>query len=207
MANTDSFIDEVNEEVRRDRTQAFLRRWAPVGALLVVVVVGGAAWVEWSRARDSAGAQAFGDALLAARRADGDAQLASIEADTPAQSALRDMLAADDEAPDPAALLAIAETPDLAPVYRDLAILKAMLAGGSGDAGRDAALLEDIARPGRPYRLLAVERQALAAVAAGDEATALTLLRLLTQDAAATESLRRRATQTIVALGAEPDPA
>jgi hypothetical protein len=33
MANTDSFIDEVNEEVRRDRLFAFFRKWAWLAVL------------------------------------------------------------------------------------------------------------------------------------------------------------------------------
>jgi hypothetical protein len=50
MANTDSFIDEVNEEVRRDRLFAFFRKWAWLAILIVVLVVGGAAYLEY-RAR------------------------------------------------------------------------------------------------------------------------------------------------------------
>lgn len=216
MANTDGFINEVNEEVRRDRMTAMFRRWAPVGVLLVIAIVGGAAWVEWSRARETARAEAFGDAVLAAQsREDPQARraaLSDIEADVADRAGVLGLLtsgtaAGDDGAVDPAALLALADTPGLAPVYRDLAVLKAMLAGGSGDAARDAALLDEIATPGRPYRHLAIERQAMVAIATGDEATALTLLRLLTQEAGVTQSLRRRAAQTIVALGAEPEPA
>jgi len=56
MANTDSFIDEVNEEVRRDRLFAVFRKWAWLAILVVVVVVGGAAWFEYQRTQRTAAA-------------------------------------------------------------------------------------------------------------------------------------------------------
>lgn len=219
MSSSDSFINEVTEEVRRDRLFTLMRRWGWVAVLLVLVLVGGAAWTEWSRARERAQAQAFGDALLtalagddmAARRAaladvvpqDGEqaAVLSLIRAATLRGGAGADPEAARDE------LLALSEMTDLDPTYRHLAVLKAILAGGTGDAARDAALLEELAAPGAPYRTLAVEQQALAALDADDEAAALTLLRQLTEDADASQALRRRATQLIVALGASPEPA
>ncbi|WP_159075214.1 hypothetical protein [Celeribacter baekdonensis] len=41
MSQTDSFIDEVTEEVRRDKFYAFLRRFGWIGILAVCVLVGG----------------------------------------------------------------------------------------------------------------------------------------------------------------------
>ena len=223
MANTDSFIDEVNEEVRRDRLSRALKRWGWVGALAVLVIVGGAAANEWRQSRAEARAQAFGDAILAAISADAPAArregLAAIEPATDAQGAILTLMRAaaagapDEEGGelDPAAgnddLLALAETPDLPRRYRDLALLKVMLAGGTGEAGQDGSILETLAAPGAPYRTLAVEMQALRALDASDEATAITLLRTLTQDAEASQALRTRAIQLIVALGASPEPA
>ncbi|KKK62940.1 hypothetical protein LCGC14_2999320, partial [marine sediment metagenome] len=70
MSNTDSFIDEVTEEVRRERLFGFLRRYGWIAVLAVVLIVGGAAYNEWRNASERAEAQAFGDALLAALEAD-----------------------------------------------------------------------------------------------------------------------------------------
>ncbi len=219
MSNTDSFIDEVTEEVRRDRLFGLMRRWGWVAVLLVLLLVGAAAWTEWSRARERAQAQAFGDALLTAMAGDDisarRAALADVVPEGGEQAAILSLIRAatlrSGENADPEAardeLLALSEATDLDATYRHLAVLKAMLAGGTGDAMRDAALLEELAAPGAPYRTLAVEQQALAALDAGDEATALTLLRRLTEDAEATQALRRRATQLIVALGASLEPA
>jgi hypothetical protein len=220
MSNPDSFIDEVSEEVRRDRLYGFFRRWAWVGVLLVVVVVGGAAFTEWRRAQAEARAEAFGAAVLAALAlSDASAREAALDAVAPATPEQGTILALLEGAQaleaaaegDRAAVVALVDAAEAAsevgPIYADLAILKAMLAGGTGDAARDAALLEGLALPGRPFRVLAVEQQALRALEAGDEGTALTLLRLLSEDAEATDALRRRALQLIVALGASPEPA
>ena len=60
MSNPDSFIDEVTEAVRRDRLFAMFRKYGWIGAVLVLGVVGGSAWIEWSKAR----AMARGPILL-----------------------------------------------------------------------------------------------------------------------------------------------
>lgn len=213
MSNTDSFIDEVTEDLRRDRMSMLLRRWGWVAVLAVVVLVGGAAFNEWRKAQAEARAQAFGDALVSALdAADPATALAAVEAASPEQGIVLALARAGtlaDAAPAEAAatLLALGDDATLPADYRDLALLKAIWLGGSGDAARDAAILADLATPGRPYRPLAVEQQAFAAIAAGDPATAATLLRLLTEDAEASEALRQRARQTIVALGLEAEPA
>lgn len=218
MSNSESFIEEVSEEVRRDRLYGLLRRWGWVGVLAIVVIVGGAAWNEWSKARDVAAAQAFGDAVLSAVRGDDmAARRAALDAVTPDdadQAAILGLLRAtallngDDSDPDAAraAFLDVADAPEVPAIYRHLALLKAILAGGTDDAARDGMILEELAAPGAPFRTLAVEQQALMAVDAGDTGTAVTLLRALLDDAETTQSLRQRAQQLIVALGAEIEP-
>ena len=66
MSETDSFIDEVTEEVRRDRLFGLMRRYGWIAVLAVLLIVGGAAYREYSRASDQSAARALGDALLAA---------------------------------------------------------------------------------------------------------------------------------------------
>jgi hypothetical protein len=79
VSNPDSFIDEVTEEVRRDRLFAAFRRYGWIAVLAVLGIVGGAAWNEWQKAQAVERAQAFGDALLA-----------SLEATTPEARRSRD---------------------------------------------------------------------------------------------------------------------
>ena len=47
MSNNESFIDEVTEEVRRDRLFAMFRKYGWIGVVLVLGVVGGAAYTDW----------------------------------------------------------------------------------------------------------------------------------------------------------------
>jgi len=67
VSNTDSFIDEVTEEVRRDRLFALMRRYGWIAVLAILLLVGGAAWNEWRKAREASLAQAAGDALATAQ--------------------------------------------------------------------------------------------------------------------------------------------
>jgi hypothetical protein len=209
MANSDSFINEVTEEVRRDRLFGFFRRWAWLIILIVVMLVGGAAWLEWDRNRTEARAQAFGDALLSAldqpEAAARIAALGTLLPDTPAAQMTLGLLLANEEAADgqtaeaAARLRALAALPDIARRYRDLALLKAHMLDPEGDA-QAQLVLETLATPGAPYRVLAEEQLALMAVRAGDLARAGDILRRIENDAAATPGLQQRASQLIVAL-------
>ena len=66
MSETESFIEEVTEEVRRDKLFALYRRYGWIAFLLVVLIVGGAAYREWRIHTEAQAAQAFGDAIMTA---------------------------------------------------------------------------------------------------------------------------------------------
>lgn len=209
MSNPDSFIEEVTEEVRRDRLFGLFRKYGWIGAVVVVGIVGGAAWNEWSKARDEARAQAFGDALVDAldqgtpeeRRA----ALAAVPADGQ-QTALVQLVLASDPVADKAATLAaldlvIADT-TLAPAYRDLATLRRVLVAGADMPLADRrAALDGIATPGRPYRTLAQEQLAYLLVEEGKTDEALAAMATLVQDQEASGAMRARIGQMITALG------
>ncbi len=74
MSNPDSFIEEVTEEVRRDKLFAMFRKYGWIGGLLVVGIVGGAAWNEWQKSQAMARAEGFGDAMLEALDQGGEAE-------------------------------------------------------------------------------------------------------------------------------------
>ncbi|WP_341861370.1 hypothetical protein [Gymnodinialimonas sp. 57CJ19] len=209
MANTDSFIDEVSEEVRRDRLYGLMRRWGWIPVLLVLAIVGGAAYLEWKSAQDRAQAEAFGDALLQALDAeDTQARIAALEAvETPSAEAsiILALLTAgeaangEDRVDAAARLRAAADAPGVARRYVDLALLKAEMLDPAPEA-EARIVLEALAAPGAPYSALAEEQLALMEVRAGDLDAALDRLRAIERSAAATAGLQQRAAQLIVAL-------
>ena len=216
LANQDSFIEEVNEEVRRDRLYALLRRYGWIAVLLIVILVGGAAWNEWRKASDRAEAEALGNAVVAALETAGPEArrqaLAGIETgeDRGAEALVALLLAGADRetgagAEARAGLERLAGDADLAPLYRDLAALKAvLLSGGELSAEDRISRLQGLALPGAPYRLLALEQIALAEVARGDVEAALGRLREIAADGQVTPGQRRRTAQLMVALGGAP---
>ncbi len=211
MANTDSFIEEVNEELRRDRLFAMFRKWGWIPILLVLILVGGAAYREYALAQREAAARAFGDALIGAldaeTSADRQSALAAVSTENETAQALLALLQSAEQATgsdrDAAAagLRALADLPDLSPRYRDLALLKAHLLDPQ-EATAALAMLDQLALPGRPYRPLAMEQQALVHIAEGDIEAGIALLRLLEQDSQATPGLQQRTSQLIVAIEA-----
>lgn len=214
MSDTDSFINEVTEEVRRDRLFAALRKYGWIGVVVVLLVVGGASYNEYSKAKAEAAAQAAGDAITQALSAD-DAQaraeaLAEIEVGE-GPRILAEMLragelyAAGDAAGAVAALAPFVGDATLDAGYRDLAVLKtAMMGAGEIAPEERISMLAGIAAPGAPYRLLAEEQIAVAQVEAGDVDAAIEGLRAIAEDGAASQGLRQRARQMIVALGGDP---
>ncbi len=216
MSNNDSFIDEVTEEVRRDRLYGLMRRYGWIAILLVVVLVGGAAFREYQKASAERAAQAFGDAILAALETgeseDRIAALGAIEAPNEGGRAILQMLLASEEASagqDAAAadrLQQVATTEEIPQIYRQIASYKALSRDGS-DLGLDErrAGFEALAVPGQPLRLLAEEQLALIEIETGGADAAIARLQRIAEDSEATAGLRNRATQLIVALGGTPD--
>ncbi|NCO21847.1 MAG: hypothetical protein GW905_07565 [Rhodobacterales bacterium] len=216
MSNSDSFIEEVTEELRRDRLFAALRRYGWIAVIAVLLLVGGAAYNEWQKARDARVAQAFGDAILAALEQDDAAArraaLADVPVVTPRQQALVTMFAAQDAAADTAsvtsALAALTQDTALPPVYRELALLKFVMRPDSG-LSPEARIerLTPLTIPGAPYRLLALEQIALAEVAQGQHDAALDRLQGILAEDQVSQGLRRRVSQMIIALGGTLDAA
>lgn len=217
MANEDSFISEVTEEVRRDRLFALMRRYGWIAVLAVVVVVGGASWNEWRKASERSAAEAKGDAVIRALQEEtAEGRVTALSAvtpsDTPEGQAILALLtaAAEAEAGDreaeAATLDRIATNMGFPSIYRDIATLKRVMTGAGTLSPEDRiARLEPLFAPGNPLRLLAVEQRAFAEIALGDTDAALSSLRGILEDAEVTEDLRRRARQLIVALGGQID--
>lgn len=215
MSNNDSFIEEVSEEVRRDRMYALWRRYGPfvIGGIVAVVALVFVKNILDERARDEA--RRVGGALIAAGEAApaeaaealtalaaqtdhaGAALLARLRAagalaqsgDVAGAAAIYDAVAADSSADE---------------LLQDFAAFRA-LALRAGDLPPQEAIasLEAVAAGFGPFRLLALEAQAGAFLRAGDRAQAIKALREIAVNETAPQGLRQRAAATLGALGAE----
>lgn len=214
MSNPDSFIDEVNEDLRRDRLFTFFRKWSGAVALAVVLIVGAAGWNEWRKAQAEAAAQAFGDAVIAALDAETPASrseaLAAIEAEGARAGVLNLLLAAtqieaDDRAGALAALALVETDATLPSSLRQVASLKRVLiAGADLPLAEREATLTALSAPGQPLRPLALEQLVLLAIEAGRPEAALQQAQALLQEADVSALLRQRVEQIIVILGGDP---
>ena len=212
VSNSDSFIDEVTDEVRRETLYGYLRRYGWIGVLVVVVLVGGAAWTEYRAAQARSAAQATGDALLAALSEDDAATRATViaEIDTAGSAAAVTALltaSTQEEAGDVAGAVAtltgLATNADIPNMYRDLAAFKAAMLP-SDDATARFAALEALSEPGQPFRLLALEQMAYAMLSDGDAEGAIDILGRIDEDAGVSRGLRERVQTLMVALGETP---
>jgi hypothetical protein len=211
VSQTDSFIEEVTEEVRRDRLFATVKKWGWVAALAVIVLVGGAAYNEYRKSQNAAAAQAFGDKLMAGILAEDDGSaLAQIETDGPTQAVVAANLTAAAALQQGERDRAVRELEDAkglteAPaIYRDLSAFKFALALPRGsDVTERVAAFDALTAPGSPFRLLALEQKALIMIETRDVDGAVAILNDILQDSELTAGLQRRASELIVALGGE----
>jgi len=216
MSNTDSFIEEVNEEVRRDRLYQILRRYGWIAVLAILLIVGGAAWNEYRKAQTRAEAEALGDALLAAlQQGEAEARVAALEGiapSTPESAAVLQLLTAAQQAEGGAeaeaveTLDALATNGEVPQIYRSIAQFKALTLQADTTPPEERRLaLEAMAQPGQPLRLLAEEQIALLETQAGESEAAIARYQAILTDAEVSADLQQRALQVIVALGGEPE--
>lgn len=212
MSNPESFIDEVSEELRRDRAVYYLRKYGWIALLVVAMIVGGTAWNEWRKASAQASAEAFGEAVLGAlENNDTDARIAAlseIEATGAQQGVLQLLRAGELLETDRAAALdafqAAAEDTSLPDAYRQLAALKRVMAGeGALPLSERQTVIAGLAQPGQPFRPLALEQSALLALEAGETERAIEILQDLLAQSDVSQALRQRVTQLLTGLGAE----
>lgn len=218
MSDTDSFIEEVTEEVRRDRLFGLFKKYGWIAALAVLLIVGGATWSEWRKAQAQSAAEALGDDMLAALELnDAGARVVALQdirpvagpdAGQPVLDFIKasQMAASGDTDGAVEILNAVAVNGDIAEIYRQIAAFKALNLNGSETTDADRrSQYEAMARPGLPLRLLAMEQLALMDVGDGQIEAAITRLQLILDDAQVSAGLQQRAAQVIVALGGIPE--
>lgn len=216
MANqNDSFIDEVTEDLRRDRLFGLFRRYGWIALVAILALVGGVTFNELAQSRAQSEAQAWGDAVLMAENSGDPSAILKVDSDGNAgREALAGMLAAagwvENGSRDAAAeaLQSVVGEEQLDSVLHDLAELKlVMLNGDQMDPSQRDSVLTRLSRAGAPFELLALEQKAVALVEAGRDEDAITLIRQIQQKNGLSEAMRMRLSEMMIALGVEPEAA
>lgn len=210
MSDSDSFIHEVTEEVRRDRMFRLWKKYGPWVIAVIVLVIAGAAALNWWQHRQREVARELGGEFLntdIASVEDQERLLARVEG--PAEAIARLRLAAAHAESGNAAEAArlyreIADSAGLDPVYADLARLQAVrLALPNMDPAEAVSALGPLAAEGAPFRLLALELRAVAHLQAGDSKAAHADLRAILESPDATRETIERAAALMLASGGE----
>ncbi|MCO5160118.1 MAG: tetratricopeptide repeat protein [Mesorhizobium sp.] len=205
----DSFIREVNEEMRQDQARALWDRFGPllIGAA-VMVVLGTAAWVGydyWRTRTANASGDRFSQALTLANEGKNDEAIAALEAleadgygAYPLLARMRTATVLADKGDFAGAVKQfdeVAADGSIPGSIRDMARLRAaLLLVDHGSQADVAARVEALTAETNPLRHSAREALALAAWKDGKFADALTLFDQIAADSAAPRNNRERAT-------------
>jgi hypothetical protein len=205
----DSFIREVNEEIRKDQARALWDRYGPaLIAAALLVVLGTAAYVGyryWDELRANRSGDAYSQALVLADSGKNDdalAAFAQLEKDGygayPMLARMRAATVKADKGDVDAAVKdfdAVAADASIPTVLRDMAKLRAaLLLVDNGSFAEVSSRVEALTADGNPLRHSAREALGLAAWKDGKNADALKLFDQIAADEAAPRNVRQRAT-------------
>lgn len=205
----DSFIREVNEEIRREQARAVWDRFGPAAiAIAVLVVLATAAWVAydyWDTSNANASGDKFSQALLLANQGKNDEAIAALKEleDTgygayPLLARMRAATALADKGDFAGAVAgfdAVAADNSIPVALRDMARLRAaFVLVDNGSYADVSSRAETLAVDTNPLRHSAREALALSAWKEGKSADALKLYEQITADENAPRNSRDRAT-------------
>ena len=214
MSNNESFIQEVSEEVRRDRLYRILKKWGWIGIAVIVALVGGASFNEWNKDSKMNSARNLGDRVLSAVSNKDPIELKEIETSNISQDIfIKNLLSAillSDNKLDASkkALEEIRDLPSITKTYRELNAFKLgllLLKEDNLTSDERFGVFEEFVEPGSPFRLLAKEQQALILIEQGKLELAIKVLTEISVDSETTASLKRRVTQLRISLGSDPN--
>jgi len=207
-------MQEVSEEVRKDRFYRILKKWGWVGIVLIVALVGGASFNEWNKESKINSAQNLGDRVLVAIASKDVIDLKKIEIKNVSQDIfIKNLMSAilfseDKLDASRKALEEIAGIPGITKTYKDLNAFKLgllLLESGNLTGDERFGVFEALVEPGSPFRSLAKEQQALILIEQGKIELAIKTLVEITDDSETTDTLRRRVTQLRISLGSVPN--
>lgn len=205
----DSFIREVNEEMRQDRARLLWERFGPVALVLaILVVLGTAAFVAyeyWAERQASRSGDAYLQALTLANSGNSDealAELKTLEADGygayPVLARMRAATVLADKGDFDGAVKAfdeVAADKAIPGVLRDMARLRAAyMLVDHGSYADVSKRVEDLTADTNPLRNSAREALGLAAWKDGKAEDALKLFDQISSDDGAPRNARQRAT-------------
>lgn len=204
----DSFIREVNEDLRQDQARQLWDRFGAYAVgVVVLIVLGTAAWVGWdywTRSQANASGDRFSEALQLARSGDADKAMATLQAlekdgygAYPVLARLRiaTLLAAQGKQADAVADFdAVAADGSIPDAIRDMARLRAaFILVDTGSYDDVATRVEPLTADTNAMRHSAREALGLAAWKAGRNDDALKLFEQIASDVAAPRNLQQRA--------------
>ena len=216
MSDTDSFLQEVSEELRRDRLYRNMRKYGWIAILLVIVIVGAATYREYLKSQAETEAELFGtsiiDALNEKNTADRISKLQKINAPGENAKAIVAMLLSAEATGNESATFEMSTLNDVTARlsidahYRDLLNFKILLGSAEiMDLDERIKAFEGLSKPGNPFRLLAEEQIALIELELGNTDNAIEKISQILLDSELTAGLRNRATQMLIALGKDPE--
>ena len=209
MSDTDSFIDEVTEEVRRDRLFGYFRRYGWIAGLLILGLVGTTAYNEWNRSAVEKVQQARGDALLTALNLDNDAEIRvainDIALENSSNIVAKFLAAGVDEVQAVELLNGIITNTNQPKFIQDLARLKLATTPDAVSQDEAVFILMDLSKPGGLYRNVATEMLVALELERGNLDVAMAILQSHVQDAEASQGQVQRMGELIVALGSNPE--
>jgi len=210
VSETDSFIREVEEEVRQDRMFRLWKKYGPYAIAGVVGAVAISAGLTWMKHQEREKARELGGAFLAApigSVAEDEALVGKTEGEVRAIAEMR-LAATKAQAGETEAAAELyrkaAAEPGLGRAYSDLAKLQAVrISAAAMEPGEAIAALETLTSEGAPYRLLALELRAALRLNAGETEAAHEDLMAIVVDPAVTRALLERASVMLLSSGGE----
>jgi len=216
VSDTDSFLQEVSEELRRDRLYRNIRKYGWIAILLVIMIVGGATYREYMKSKTAQAAQLFGTSIIdALNEKDIDDRIAKLQTiNAPGDNAkvvIAMLLSAElngSETPamEKSSLSSLTQGSSIDSHYRELLNFKILLGSAETmDLEERMIAFKALRKPGNPFRLLAEEQIALIELEQGNTDNAVEKISQILLDAELTAGLRNRATQLMIALGKDPE--
>jgi hypothetical protein len=210
VSETDSFIQEVTEEVRQDRMFRLWKKYGPYGIGAIVAIVAVSAGLNWMKHREIQLARETGGAFLASDIGsveDQEVLIGSVDGPAEVLARLR-LAAAKAEAGDVAGSAElyrdIAGEAGLDPIYADLARLQSVRVNVAAmDPAEATAELDKLTGEGAPYRLLALELRAMVLLNSGDAEGAHADLNTIIGNPLATRESSERAVALLLSSGGD----